>query len=77
VFNVGEQHGIRPGDLVGVIAGVTRLGKEVIGAIHILPRQSLVDVAEEHESAVRERLSGIRFKGRKLNVDLGREASAP
>ena len=70
MFNVGEKHDIRPGDIVGVIAGVTRLGKETVGAINILPGRSLVDVASEHEGTVREKLNGIRFKGRKLLVEL-------
>ena len=73
VFNVGEQHEIRPGDIVGVIAGVTRRPKEIIGAIHILPRQSLVDVARDEHQEVLEKLNGIRFKGRKLAVDVARE----
>ena len=69
VFNVGEKHDIRPGDIVGVVAGVTGLGKEVVGAIRILPKQALVDIASDHEAEVREKLNGIRFKGRKLLVD--------
>ena len=70
VMNVGAKHNIRPGDIVGVIAGVTGLPKEVVGLIHLLPQQSLVDVAQEHEEEVREKLTGIRFKGRKLFVEL-------
>ncbi len=70
VFNVGEKHDIRPGDIVGVVAGVTGLGKEIVGAINILPRQALVDVNSAHETTVREKLNGIRFKGRKLFVGL-------
>ncbi|MBE7213237.1 MAG: DEAD/DEAH box helicase, partial [Gluconacetobacter diazotrophicus] len=70
VINVGQKYNVRPGDIVGVIAGVTRLPKEVVGLIHILPRQSLVDVASEHEEEVREKLTGVRFKGRKLLVEL-------
>ena len=76
VFNVGEFHNIRPGDIVGVIAGVTGLGKEVVGAINILPKQSLVDVAEEYQEEIVDKLSGIRFKGRRLQVDVGRETGA-
>ena len=70
VFNVGEKFNVRPGDFVGVIAGMTGLPKEVVGLIHILPRQALVDVATEHEEEIREKLNGIRFKGRKLLVEL-------
>jgi ATP-dependent RNA helicase DeaD len=68
LFSVGETHGIRPGDLVGVISGVTRLSKEAVGLIQIMERESLVDVSEEHEDEIREKLNGIRFKGHKLAV---------
>ena len=66
VLNVGEKNDVRPGDIVGMIAGVTRLDKEVVGAIHILPRQSLVDVSEADVTTIIDKLTGIRFKGRKL-----------
>ena len=69
VFNIGEKFNVRPGDFVGVIAGMTGLPKDVVGLIHILPRQSLVDVASEHAEDVCEKLTGIRFKGRKLHVE--------
>ena len=70
LLNVGERNDVQPGDIVGVIAGVTRLNKEVVGAIRILPKQSLVDVADAHVEAVRRKLAGIQFKGRKLSVEL-------
>ena len=70
VFNIGEKFNVRPGDFVGVIAGMTGLPKDVVGLIHILPRQSLVDVATEHVDDVCEKLTGIRFKGRKLHVEV-------
>ncbi len=70
LLNVGEKNDVRPGDIVGMITGVTRLDKEVVGAIHILPKQSLVDVAQAHQETVREKLTGIRFKGRTLAVEV-------
>ncbi len=70
VFNIGEKFNVRPGDFVGVIAGMTGLPKDVVGLIHILPRQSLVDIATEHVDDVCEKLTGIRFKGRKLHVEV-------
>lgn len=73
-LNMGEKHDVQPGDIVGVIAGVTRLGKEVVGAINIQPRQALVDVASEHADTVIGKLNGIRFKGRKLFVGLAERA---
>jgi ATP-dependent RNA helicase DeaD len=70
VFNVGKEHGIGPGDIVGAIAGVARLQKEEIGAIKLLDKQTLVDVSDESSKTVLKKLNGIKFKGRKLSVDL-------
>jgi ATP-dependent RNA helicase DeaD len=57
-FNVGRDHEIMPGDLVGVIAGVTRLPREMIGRIDLEPQRSLVDVAAEHAGRVLKKLNG-------------------
>jgi ATP-dependent RNA helicase DeaD len=57
-----------PGDIVGVIAGVARLPKECIGAIQLQPKQTLVDVVEEHAKVILKKLGGIKFKGHKLSV---------
>jgi ATP-dependent RNA helicase DeaD len=71
-FNLGQMHDITPGDFVGVIAGVTRLPKEVIGRIEILERGSFVDVSEDSANAVLKKLNGIKFKGRRLTVSIAR-----
>jgi ATP-dependent RNA helicase DeaD len=68
LFSIGETHGIRPGDLVGVISGVTRLTKEAVGLIQIMEHESMVDVSEEHADEISRKLNGIRFKGHKLAV---------
>jgi ATP-dependent RNA helicase DeaD len=65
-LNTGREHGIAPGDVVGVIAGTTGLTREVVGAIKLLPRQTLVDVSEDHAEDIIRKLQGIRFKGHKL-----------
>jgi ATP-dependent RNA helicase DeaD len=67
-LNTGREHGIQPGDVVGVIAGTTGLTREVVGAIKLLPRKTLVDVSEEHVEDILRKLAGIRFKGNKLAV---------
>lgn len=62
-LNVGRKQLITPADVVGKIAGVTRLPAGVVGAIDIHQRHTLVDVAEEHAAAVVEKLAGVRVKG--------------
>ena len=65
-FNVGRQHLVTPADLVGKIAGVTRLPANVVGAIDIHEDHTQVDVATEHVETVIAKLAGIRVKSQSL-----------
>jgi len=67
-FNIGRAHAVQPGDFVGVITGVTAIPKGEIGAIHLQDTKTFVDVAEPRVALVVKKLSGIKFKGRKLLV---------
>ena len=62
-FNVGRKQLITPADLVGKIAGVTRLPANCVGAIDIKQRHSLIDVAEGDADTVLQKMAGVRVKG--------------
>ena len=51
-----------------MIAGVAKIPKEFIGAIHLMPKQTMVDVAAAQVETVLKKLNGIKFKGLKLSV---------
>ncbi|HKE61253.1 MAG TPA: DEAD/DEAH box helicase [Nitrospira sp.] len=69
----GRDAGIRPGDLVGAIANEARVNSNVIGAIQIEERFSLVDIPEALARGIIEVLGRSRIKGRKVPVRLFRE----
>ncbi|MFZ9748044.1 MAG: DbpA RNA binding domain-containing protein, partial [Opitutaceae bacterium] len=62
-LNVGRKQLVQPADVVGKIAGVTRLPAGVVGAIDLHQRHTLVDVAEEHAELILRKLAGVRMKG--------------
>ena len=69
----GRQAGIGPGDLVGAIANEAKINSNLIGAIHIDDRFSLVDVPEHLARGIMEVLDRARIKGRKVGVRLFQE----
>lgn len=69
----GRDVGLRPGDLVGAIANEAKLNSNVIGAIAIEDRFSIVDVPEAMARGIVEVLSRSRIKGRKVTVRLFRD----
>ena len=72
-IGAGREAGIRPGDLVGAIANEARVNSNVIGAIQIEERFSLVDIPEALARGIIEVLGRSRIKGRKVPVRLFRE----
>ncbi|GII79192.1 DEAD-box ATP-dependent RNA helicase CshA [Sphaerisporangium rufum] len=64
----GRSAGVRPRDLVGAIAGESRLGGREIGAIEIADRFSLVEVPDHAVEDVISSLRQTTIKGRKVTV---------
>ncbi len=64
----GRSAGIRPQDLVGAIAGETRLSGRDIGAIEIADRFTLVEVPESAADEVVAALKASTIKGKKATV---------
>jgi len=65
---VGRLAGIRPGDLVGAIAGEAGLNGKDIGAIQLADRFALVEVPDQEVDHVISSLRGTTIKGRKATV---------
>lgn len=73
-LNVGRKQLVTPADIVGKISGVMRMSAEVVGAIDIHQRHTLVDVAEAEAPAIVKKLAGVKMKGVVLAPALASEA---
>jgi len=62
-LNVGRKQLVTPADIVGKIAGVTRLPASVVGAVDVHQRHTLADVAAAEAAFIVKKLAGIRVKG--------------
>ncbi|GAA4636935.1 DEAD/DEAH box helicase [Actinoallomurus vinaceus] len=71
----GRSAGIRPQDLVGAIAGESRLSGRDIGTIEIADRFSLVEIPEGAADDVIKALRRTTIKGRKPTVRRERDAA--
>lgn len=71
--DAGRKDKIRPGDLVGVLANHVGLNPEVIGAIKIGERFSLIEVPEENMQAVINTLHASMIRGVKVGVRRDRD----
>jgi ATP-dependent RNA helicase DeaD len=67
-IEVGHQHGVQPGNIVGAIANEAELDSRYIGRIDIRDDHSLVDLPEGMPREVLEILKKTRVAGRPLKL---------
>ena len=65
---IGRKGGIRPGDLVGLIANESKLSGREIGPIKITEQFSIVGVPEARVDDVIASLRGTMLKGKRPNA---------
>jgi len=67
-MRLGKQHGIRPNDIVGVIAGYADIPGAVIGKITIQDKNSLVDVPENLVGKVLSKAADAQIRKQPLGL---------
>ncbi|MEX0911902.1 MAG: DbpA RNA binding domain-containing protein, partial [Gemmatimonadota bacterium] len=73
---VGSREEIRPGDLVGTLAGEADIPGSQIGKIEILDNFSIVEVQADVAEKVIQAVNGTTIKGRSVRVDYDRGGPA-
>lgn len=72
-FAVGRRDGVKPGDLVGAIAGESIASGDQIGRIEIRDTHTLVEIAAPVADQVIKSLARTTVRGRPVNVRVYRE----
>ena len=68
-INIGRKHKIRPGDIVGAIAGETGIPGKLIGTIDIYDKFTFVEVPKEYARDVLYAMKNNQIKGKKINIE--------
>ncbi|ANM31702.1 RNA helicase [Acidobacteria bacterium Mor1] len=72
-IDVGREHGVQPGNIVGALANEVGLDAEFIGAIRILDDHSIVELPEGLPKAILHHLKKVWVCRRQLGIRLYRE----
>jgi ATP-dependent RNA helicase DeaD len=69
-MSVGEEHGVKPIDIVNSIAGETGLPGKVVGKVDVRERHVFVDVTTEHANAIIAKFNRAEIMGHKVKAKL-------
>ncbi|MFN6947286.1 MAG: DbpA RNA binding domain-containing protein, partial [Cytophagaceae bacterium] len=71
-INVGEKDRVRPGDIVGALAGETKISGREIGVIEIYDKFSYVEIPQHSVDDVIRGMERARIKGRDINIEVAK-----
>ena len=68
-INIGKRQGIRPGDILGAIAGESGIPGKLVGAIDMYDKYTFVEVPADVAAEVLEAMKQAKIKGKVINVE--------
>ena len=72
MVNIGRKDYVRPGDIVGAIAGEANIPGNTIGSIDIFDSHTYVDVPKDVANRVVDAMEGNTIKGRRVSIEVAR-----
>ena len=75
--DAGREAGVRPGDIVGAIAGDADIPGHVIGAIDVHAKFTFVEIPSEYVDRVIERMKNVQIRSRPIVVKLAGGPAGP
>ena len=67
--NLGKNQRVRPGDILGAIAGETGMPGKLIGSIDMYDKYTFVEVPREYASEVIQIMKSAKIKGKSINIE--------
>jgi ATP-dependent RNA helicase DeaD len=67
--NLGKKQNIRPGDILGAIAGETGMPGKLIGSLDMYDKYTFVEVPREYASDVIQTMKTVKIKGKSINIE--------
>ncbi len=68
-INLGKKQNVKPGDILGAIAGETGMPGKLIGSIDMYDKYTFVEVPREYASDVIQVMKTAKIKGKSINIE--------
>ncbi|KAB1438570.1 DEAD/DEAH box helicase [Candidatus Galacturonibacter soehngenii] len=68
-INIGKKQNIRPGDILGAIAGESGMPGKLVGSIDMYDKYTFVEVPREYASEVLKAMENSKIKGKNINIE--------
>ncbi len=68
-INIGKNQNIKPGDILGAIAGESGMPGRMVGSIDMYDKYTFVEVPRENADAVLKAMKDVKIKGKNIHME--------
>lgn len=68
-INIGKNQGIKPGDILGAIAGESGMPGRMVGSIDMFDKYTFVEVPREQADVVLQAMKDVKIKGKNVHME--------
>ena len=68
-INIGKKQKVRPGDILGAVAGESGIPGKLVGTIDMYDKYTFVEVPHENAADVLRAMKNTKIKGKTINVE--------
>lgn len=68
-INIGKKQKVRPGDILGAVAGESGIPGKLVGTIDMYDKYTFVEVPRENAADVLQAMKNTKIKGKSINVE--------
>ena len=69
-INIGKNQNVRPGDILGAIAGESGIPGRMVGSIDMYDKYTFVEVPEENAESVLKAMKNAKIKGKNISMEV-------
>ncbi len=67
--NIGKSQNVRPGDILGAVAGESGISGKMVGSIDMYENYTFVEVPREYADAVLRAMKDVKIKGKNVHME--------
>ena len=68
-INLGKNQNVKPGDILGAIAGESGIPGRLVGSIDMYDKYTFVEVPKEQADIVMDAMNHVKIKGKSVHVE--------
>ena len=68
-INIGKKQKVKPGDILGALAGESGMPGKLVGAIDMYDKYTFVEVPCEYGKDVLQAMKNVKIKGKSISIE--------